>query len=128
MSVATSEAWYDKTTRQKKEKTEWHKVVLWGKLAEIASKYCDKGSKVYIEGKLETRSWNDPKSGEAKYTTEVILSGFNSVLQILDKKDEATNSSDSITSTKQAVITEVSVPVPSSPESIDSGFSDDIPF
>ena len=83
LAVATSESWTDKTTGQKQEKTEWHRVVIFGRLADIAQKYLHKGSKVYIEGQLRTRSWD--QNGEKKYTTEVVLSGFNSALQMLNK-------------------------------------------
>ena len=83
LSVATSESWTDKNTGQKQEKTEWHRVSVFGKLAEVISKYCDKGSKVYIEGKLQTRKYQD-KSGADRYTTEIVVSGFNGVIQMLD--------------------------------------------
>ena len=83
LSVATSESWADKNTGQKQEKTEWHRVSVFGKLAEIVSNYCDKGSKVYIEGKLQTRKYQD-KSGTDRYTTEIVVSGFNGVIQMLD--------------------------------------------
>ena len=83
LAVATNESWTDKTTGQKVEKTEWHRVVIFGRLADIAQKYLHKGSKVYIEGQLRTRSWD--QNGEKKYTTEVVLSGFSSVLQMLNK-------------------------------------------
>lgn len=69
-SVATSESWKDKNTGEKKEQTEWHKVSMFGKLAEIASQYLTKGSLVYIEGKLQTRKWQD-KEGNDRYTTEI---------------------------------------------------------
>ena len=83
LAVATSESWTDKTTGQKVEKTEWHRVVIFGRLADIAQKYLHKGSKVYIEGQLRTRSWD--QNGEKKYTTEVVVSQFNSTLQMLNK-------------------------------------------
>ena len=83
LAVATSESWKDKNTGEKIEKTEWHRVVIFGRLADIAQKYLHKGSKVYIEGQLRTRSWD--QNGEKKYTTEVVLSGFNSALQMLNK-------------------------------------------
>jgi single-strand DNA-binding protein len=83
LAVATSESWKDKNTGEKIEKTEWHRVVIFGRLADIAQKYLHKGSKVYIEGQLRTRSWE--QNGEKKYTTEVVLSGFNSALQMLNK-------------------------------------------
>ena len=92
LSVATSESWTDKNTGQKQEKTEWHRVSVFGKLAEVITKYCDKGSKVYVEGKLQTRKYQD-KSGSDRYTTEIVISGFNGVIQMLDS---ANNNSDLI--------------------------------
>ena len=83
LSLATSETWTDKNTNQKQEKTEWHRVVLFGKLAELVAKYCNKGSKLYIEGKLQTRKWTN-KEGKDQYTTEIIVSGFNGIVQMLD--------------------------------------------
>ena len=83
LAVATNESWTDKTSGQKVEKTEWHRVVIFGRLADIAQKYLHKGSKVYIEGQLRTRKWD--KNGVDQYTTEVVLSGFNSILQMLNK-------------------------------------------
>ncbi len=83
LSLATSETWTDKNTNQKQEKTEWHRVVLFGKLAELVAKYCNKGSKLYVEGKLQTRKWTN-KEGKDQYTTEVIVSGFNGTVQMLD--------------------------------------------
>jgi len=83
ISLATSETWKDKQTGEKKEKTEWHRVAIFGKLAEIAGEYLNKGSKVYIEGKLQTRKWKD-QSGNDRYTTEIVLDGFSSVMQMLD--------------------------------------------
>lgn len=85
LSVATSEKWKDKHTGEQKERTEWHRVVLWRNLAEIASKYLDKGSKVYLRGQLQTRKWQD-QDGNDRYTTEVVLSGFDAKLVMLDGK------------------------------------------
>lgn len=70
VTVATSESWKDKSTGEKKEQTEWHRVVIYGKLAEVAAKYLQKGSQVYFEGKLQTRKWTD-KEGQERYTTEI---------------------------------------------------------
>ncbi len=70
LSLATSQSWKDKSTGEKKEKTEWHRVVFFGKLAEICEQYLDKGSQIYVEGKLQTRKWQD-KEGNDKYTTEI---------------------------------------------------------
>lgn len=71
LSIATSETWTDKTTGAKREKTEWHRVVAFRKLAEIIGQYCKKGDQIYIEGKLQTRKWSD-KNGQDHYTTEII--------------------------------------------------------
>jgi len=83
ISVATSESWKDKQTGERQERTEWHKVAFWGRLAEIAGEYLRKGSKVYIEGKLQTRKWQD-KDCVDRYTTEVIAKE----LQMLDARRE----------------------------------------
>lgn len=82
LSVATSEQWNDRATGEKQEKTEWHRVVIFGKLAEIAQQYLTKGSQVYLEGKLQTRKWQDQNSGQDRYSTEVVLD-FNGVMQML---------------------------------------------
>ena len=99
LSVATSESWTDKNTGQKQEKTEWHRVSVFGKLAEVISNYCDKGSKVYVEGKLQTRKYQD-KTGADRYTTEIVVSGFNGVIQMLDS---ANNKPINVDSTKPPV-------------------------
>ncbi|RTL54607.1 MAG: single-stranded DNA-binding protein [Bradyrhizobiaceae bacterium] len=84
LSVATSETWRDKNSGERKEKTEWHRVVIFSEgLCKIAEQYLKKGSKVYIEGALQTRKWQD-KDGKDKYSTEVVLQGFNSTLTMLD--------------------------------------------
>jgi len=70
LSIATTDSWKDKSTGEKKEQTEWHRVVFFGKLAEIAGEYLKKGSQVYIEGSLRTRKWQD-KDGQERYTTEI---------------------------------------------------------
>jgi single-strand DNA-binding protein len=85
-SIATNEEWKDKNTGQKQEKTEFHKVVMFGKLAEVAGQYLRKGSKVYIEGKLQTRKWQN-QEGRDVYTTEVVV-GINGSMQMLDSKPE----------------------------------------
>lgn len=83
LSIATSESWRDRNTGQQQEKTEWHRVVIFGKLAEIAQQYLHKGSKVYLEGKLQTRKWQG-QDGQDRYTTEIVIDGFNGQLQMLD--------------------------------------------
>jgi single-strand DNA-binding protein len=84
LSVATSETWRDKATGERKEKTEWHRVVIFSEpLCKIVEQYLKKGAKVYIEGALQTRKWTD-QAGVEKYSTEVVLQGFNSTLTMLD--------------------------------------------
>ena len=85
LSIATSETWKDKQG-QPQEKTEWHRVVIFGKLAEIAGEYLRKGSQVYIEGQLQTRKWQDQQSGQDRYTTEIVVQGYNGVMQMLGGK------------------------------------------
>ena len=87
LSLATSESWRDKQTGEQKERTEWHRVVLVGKLAEVAGQYLKKGSQVYVEGKLQTRKWQD-QSGQDRYTTEVQVDSFTGVLQMLGGKPQ----------------------------------------
>lgn len=88
LSVATSESWRDKGSGERKEKTEWHRVVIFSDgLVRICEQYLRKGSKVYLEGQLETRKWQD-KDGNDRYSTEVVLRNFNSSLQMLDGKNE----------------------------------------
>lgn len=86
LTVATSESWNDKATGEKKEITEWHRVVLFGKLAEVAGEYLRKGSQVYIEGQLRTRKWTD-NAGVEKYTTEIVV-GMNGVMQMIGSRQE----------------------------------------
>lgn len=89
LRIATSETWRDKATGERKERTEWHRVVIFSEpLAKIAQQYLKKGAKVYIEGQLQTRKWQD-QSGQDKYSTEVVLQGFNSVLTMLDGRGGA---------------------------------------
>lgn len=82
LSVATSESWKDKNTGQATEQTEWHRIVLWGRQAEIAAEYLRKGSKAYFEGKLQTRKWQD-KDGQDRYLTEIVASA----IQLLDSNN-----------------------------------------
>jgi single-strand DNA-binding protein len=84
LRIATSETWRDKATGERKEKTEWHRVVIFNEgLCKVAEQYLKKGAKVYIEGALQTRKWTD-QQGQEKYSTEVVLQGFNSVMTMLD--------------------------------------------
>jgi len=119
LSVATSETWNDKNSGEKQEKTEWHRVSLYGKLAEIAGQYLDRGSKVYVEGKLQTRKWQD-QSGQDRYTTEIVVSGYGGTLQMLDRREGMASSGQS---TPSPNISNDTVEVADN-----SGFEDDIPF
>ncbi|MEM8988493.1 MAG: single-stranded DNA-binding protein [Pseudomonadota bacterium] len=88
LSLATSESWKDKNTGERRDKTEWHRVVIFSEgLCRVAENYLRKGSKVYLEGQLQTRKWQD-QNGNDKYTTEVVLQGFNSSLQMLDSRQD----------------------------------------
>ena len=125
LSVATSESWTDKSTGQKQERTEWHRVSLFGKVAEIAGQYLDKGSKVYVEGKLQTRKWQD-QNGQDRYTTEVVISGFSGTLQMLDRRDDMNSNAPSQQSQPQAQNAPQAAPA-ITPVASDE-FEDDIPF
>ena len=114
LSLATSESWKDKDTGSDQEKTEWHRVVLWRRLAEIAGEYLKKGSKVYIEGQLQTRKWE--QDGQTRYTTEVV----GRDMQFLDSRGSSSSDSSSYEDTYQDM---------SSQNLPDSGITDDdIPF
>jgi single-strand DNA-binding protein len=113
-SLATAESWKDRTSGERQEKTEWHRVVLWRQLAELAKEYLKKGSKVYIEGKLQTRSWDD-QSGQKRYTTEVVGNQMN----FLDSRDGASGGQSS---------TGNSDPGPTPPPFNSGDDDDDLPF
>ena len=88
LRVATSESWRDRNTNERRERTEWHRVVIFNEgLCKIAEQYLRKGSKVYLEGQLQTREWED-QTGNKRYTTEVVLQGFNSALTMLDARGQ----------------------------------------
>lgn len=87
ITLATSESWRDKQTGEQKERTEWHRVSFMGKLAEVAGQHLKKGTQVYVEGKLQTRKWQD-QSGQERYTTEVLVDSFNGVMQMLGGKQK----------------------------------------
>ena len=116
-SIATSESWNDKNTGEKREKTEWHRVVVFNEgLVNIVQQYVKKGSNVFIEGQLQTRKWED-KDGIEKYTTEVVLQGFNSTFKMLDNRNST--STDNNFSQDNAI---------SESGNFDSEIDDDIPF
>ena len=116
-SIATSESWNDKNTGEKREKTEWHRIVVFNEgLVNIIQQYVKKGSNVFIEGQLQTRKWED-KDGIEKYTTEVVLQGFNSTFKMLDNRNSG--SDDNNFSQDNAI---------SDSSNFDSEIDDDIPF
>ena len=124
-SIATSKRWKDRATQEQKEKTSWHNIVIFGDgLVDIVEKYVKKGSKVYVEGELQTRKWQD-QDGKDRYSTEVILQGYNCNLTLLDSKNQS-NSIDNQTDNSQSnAITDDNF---SSNVSDSSDLDEDIPF
>jgi len=118
ITVATSETWKDKNTGESQEKTEWHRVVMFRRLAEIAGEYLKKGSKVYLEGRLQTRKWQD-QQGQDRYTTEVIADE----MQMLDSRG---GSADFAPSQPRSSASQSRSEPQAAP--MDNGFEDDIPF
>jgi len=95
LSIATSQSWKDKSTGERKEKTEWHRVVIFNEgLVNVIQQYLKKGANVYVEGQLTTRKWKDEKSGVDRYSTEIVLQGYNSSLTMLDGKNKTNNSNE----------------------------------
>ena len=129
ISVATSESWKDKQTGEKQERTEWHRVVMFNRLGEIAGEYLRKGSKVYIEGKLQTRKWQD-NNGQDRYTTEIVANE----LQMLDSRQGSTTGADAAgsVSSQQNAATAAQDPLTSGggQQQLNpaNDFDDDIPF
>ena len=120
-SLATSNTWKDKNTGEKKEKTEWHRVVIFNEgLVKVVQQYVKKGAQVYIEGQLVTRKWRDEKAGIDKYSTDIVLQGFNSSFKILSSK---TNQIENI---KEENTEKSSLPNEESTTSTD--LDDEIPF
>ena len=126
LSLATSDSWKDKSTNERKEKTEWHRVVIFSNgLAEIAEKYLKKGSKVYLEGQIQTRKFTD-QAGVEKYTTEIVLQNFNSTLTMLDNRSENNEIINSSFSENNKV--EPTNKNTDNPESRNLEIEDEIPF
>lgn len=140
-NVATSETWKDKQTGENREKTEWHRIVVFGKLAEITGEYIKKGTLVYIEGQLQTRKWQD-QSGQDRYTTEVVINPIGGILQILGNRPsndsynegskswgQSANNTSSAPTTPAAPRASSAAPAsqPAMPEP-PMDFDDDIPF
>ena len=122
ISLATSETWKDKQTGQQQERTEWHKVVFFNRLGEIAGEYLKKGSKVYIEGSLRTRKWQD-KEGQDRYTTEIV----GNEMQMLDSRGMSDNS-DTGSRNTNAAIDVVESDNKSTESVVSDDWDDDIPF
>jgi single-strand DNA-binding protein len=89
LALATSKKWTDKTTGEKHDKTEWHNITVFGNLASVVERYCFKGTKLYVEGELETQKWQD-KQGNDKFTTKVIVNGFGGKIEMIDSKPKPT--------------------------------------
>ena len=120
LSVATSDSWKDKVSGERKERTEWHRVVVFNpQLAEVAEKYLHKGSKVYIEGQLQTRKWED-SNGQERYSTEVVLQNFSGNLIMLDGRGEGTSGDDVFSGSAASGWDSASAAAPN--------LDDDIPF
>lgn len=121
LTIATSETWRDKSSGERKEKTEWHRVVIFNEgLCKVAEQYLKKGAKVYVEGALQTRKWTD-QSGVEKYSTEVVLQGFGGTLTMLDSKGVDHDSASELAPARQA-------PAPSRGSARNVDMDDDIPF
>ena len=104
LSLATSNTWKDKNTGERKEKTEWHRVVIFNEgLVNVVQQYVKKGTQVYIEGQLTTRKWKDEKSGLDRYSTEVVLQGFNSSFKILSSKNNQIENTKDINTDKSSL-------------------------
>lgn len=123
VSIATSETWKDKTSGERMEKTEWHRVTFFGKVAEIAGEYLRKGSQCYVSGKLQTREWE--KDGVKRYTTEIVVDSFNGKLLLLDSKQGGDGEQ---RPQQQAAPRNASRTQPQSAPQQHDDLSDDIPF
>ena len=121
LSLATSNTWKDKNTGEKKEKTEWHRVVIFSEgLVKVVQQYVKKGAQVYLEGQLTTRKWKDEKAGIDRYSTEVVLQGFNSSFKILSSKSNQIENIQDNTSEKSSLPNDEIVP--------SNDLDDEIPF
>ena len=121
LSLATSNTWKDKNTGEKKEKTEWHRVVIFNEgLINVVQQYVKKGAQVYIEGQLTTRKWKDEKSGLDRYSTEVVLQGFNSSFKILSSKNNQIENTKDINTDKSSL--------PDGEKISSNDLDDEIPF
>jgi len=121
LSVATSQSWKDKSTGERKEKTEWHRIVIFNEgLVNVVQQYLKKGANVYLEGALTTRKWKDESSGQDKYSTEVVLQGYNSTLTMLEGKSKS-ESSNLVSENKSSLPTD-------DIQAVNNDLDDEIPF
>ena len=128
LSLATSQSWKDKNTGEKKEKTEWHRVVVFNEgLVNVVQQYLKKGANVYIEGQLETRKWQD-QSGQDRYTTEVVLRPYTSTLTMLDSRGDANSSGGYIASPNDSQDSASNFGSDTENPSAAQDFDDEIPF
>ena len=125
-TLATSKTWNDRQTGERQERTEWHRVVIFGRTAEVAERYLRKGSKVYIEGELQTRKWQD-QSGQERYTTEVAVRGFGGTMVMLDSRGGGASGFDG-GDRQQSSWSEVQDSGPAGAGGPSSDFDDGIPF
>ena len=127
ISIATSDRWKDKSTGEQKERTEWHRVVIFNEaLGKIAEQYLKKGSTVYIEGQLQTRKWTDQQSGQEKYTTEVVLQRYRGELTLLGSRPD--NQLNNEHQNSQIDQSNVQVDENSPASNVASDLDDEIPF
>ena len=104
LSIATSQSWKDKSSGERKEKTEWHRVVIFNEgLVNVVQQYLKKGANVYIEGQLNTRKWKDEQTGQDKYSTEVVLQGYNSSLTMLDSRNTTSDNNSLVKENKSSL-------------------------
>jgi single-strand DNA-binding protein len=121
LSVATSQSWKDKSTGERKQKTEWHRVVIFNEgLVNVVQQYVKKGAQVYLEGQLTTRKWKDEKSGLDRYSTEVVLQGFNSSFKILSSKNSQIENMKENNTEKSSLPNDANIP--------SNDLDDEIPF
>lgn len=123
VSIATSESWKDKNTNEQVERTEWHRVVFFNRLAEIAGEYLVKGSKIYVEGSLKTRKWQD-QNGVDRYTTEIVAKE----MQMLDSRGVATPSTEQRNDAAKSTTNPTNSPTVNNDTERENEFDDDIPF
>jgi len=120
LSLATSQSWKDKNTGEKKEKTEWHRIVVFNEgLVNVVQQYLKKGAQVYIEGQISTRKWKDEQSGQDKYSTEIVIQGYNSSLTMLGGSGGISN---------EAPAQQISKKSDEDSQSTQNDLDDEIPF